>query len=255
MLCIKLWLKGMLWLFLSSIQISKTFSISAIKLLHFFIIHEFTGVLISFKNFSFAFKLWQIIWLKRPSFWPISTFNTPSSWRLIIFSFWSKERDIGLFLSPEWTLWGHHGIIIWPNFNIILFQGIWKPKEIETDRGMTSLPSNQNTHSLYQLSLPSYSLPRWLSSKDSACPCRRWRQETWVWSPGREDPLEKELATHSSILAWRIPWKEGPGKATFPGAAKSRTCLSDWVCMHIAILYLCRSQLQHEGSLVVACGI
>ena len=31
-------------------------------------------------------------------------------------------------------------------------------------------------------------------------------QETWVQSLGREDPLEKEMATHSSILAWRIPW-------------------------------------------------
>ena len=36
-------------------------------------------------------------------------------------------------------------------------------------------------------------------------------QETWVGSLGREDPLEKETATHSSILAWRIPWTEGPG--------------------------------------------
>ena len=36
-------------------------------------------------------------------------------------------------------------------------------------------------------------------------------QETWVQSPGREDPLEKEMATHSSILAWRIPWTEEPG--------------------------------------------
>jgi len=35
--------------------------------------------------------------------------------------------------------------------------------------------------------------------------------ETWVWSLGREDPLEKEMATHSSILAWRIPWTEEPG--------------------------------------------
>ena len=33
-------------------------------------------------------------------------------------------------------------------------------------------------------------------------------QETWVQSLGREDPLEKEMATHSSILAWRIPWTE-----------------------------------------------
>ena len=36
-------------------------------------------------------------------------------------------------------------------------------------------------------------------------------QETWVRSMGREDPLEKEMAIHSSILAWRIPWTEEPG--------------------------------------------
>ena len=36
-------------------------------------------------------------------------------------------------------------------------------------------------------------------------------QDTWVPSLGREDPLEKEMATHSSILAWRIPWTEEPG--------------------------------------------
>ena len=35
--------------------------------------------------------------------------------------------------------------------------------------------------------------------------------ETWVRSPGQEDPLEKGMATHSSILAWRIPWTEEPG--------------------------------------------
>ena len=35
-------------------------------------------------------------------------------------------------------------------------------------------------------------------------------QETWVQPPGREDPLEKEIATHSSILAWEIPWTEEP---------------------------------------------
>ena len=36
-------------------------------------------------------------------------------------------------------------------------------------------------------------------------------QETQVLSPGQEDPLKKEMATHSSILAWRIPWTEEPG--------------------------------------------
>ena len=36
-------------------------------------------------------------------------------------------------------------------------------------------------------------------------------QETWVRSLGWEDPLQKGMATHSSILAWRIPWVEEPG--------------------------------------------
>ena len=37
-------------------------------------------------------------------------------------------------------------------------------------------------------------------------------QETWVQSLGREDSLEKGMATHSSTLAWRIPWTEEPGR-------------------------------------------
>ena len=37
-------------------------------------------------------------------------------------------------------------------------------------------------------------------------------QETWVQSLGQEDPLEKEMATHPSIRAWRIPWTEEPGR-------------------------------------------
>ena len=37
-------------------------------------------------------------------------------------------------------------------------------------------------------------------------------QETWVQPGVRKDPLEKDMATHSSILAWEIPWREEPGK-------------------------------------------
>ena len=51
--------------------------------------------------------------------------------------------------------------------------------------------------------------------------------ETWVGSLGREDPLEKEMATHSSILAWRIPCTEEPGGLQSMGVAKSRTGLCD----------------------------
>ena len=42
-------------------------------------------------------------------------------------------------------------------------------------------------------------------------------QETQVQSLGQEDPLEKEMATHSSILAWEIPWTEKPGEQQFMG--------------------------------------
>ena len=51
-------------------------------------------------------------------------------------------------------------------------------------------------------------------------------QETWVLPLGQEDPLEKEMATHSSILAWRIPWTEEPGGLQSMGS-QSRTRLSD----------------------------
>ena len=40
--------------------------------------------------------------------------------------------------------------------------------------------------------------------------------------PGWEDPLEKEMATHSSILAWRIPWREGPGRLQSMGSQRVR---------------------------------
>ena len=51
--------------------------------------------------------------------------------------------------------------------------------------------------------------------------------ETWVWSLGREDPLEKEMATHSSILAWEIPWTKEPDRLQSLGSQKSQTQLSD----------------------------
>ena len=53
-------------------------------------------------------------------------------------------------------------------------------------------------------------------------------QETWVQSLGREDPLEKEMATHSSILVWKIPWMEELGGLRI---AKSRTRPSNFTFM------------------------
>ena len=46
--------------------------------------------------------------------------------------------------------------------------------------------------------------------------------ETWVQSLGREDPLDKEMAIHPSILAWRIPWTEEPGRLQSMGSQRVR---------------------------------
>ena len=50
--------------------------------------------------------------------------------------------------------------------------------------------------------------------------CLPAMQETWVQSLGWEDPLEKEMATHSRILAWRIPWMEEPGGLQSTGSQR-----------------------------------
>ena len=51
-------------------------------------------------------------------------------------------------------------------------------------------------------------------------------QETWFRSLGREDPLEKGMATHSSVLAWKIPWMEEPGGLW---STRSQAVGHDWV--------------------------
>ena len=54
-------------------------------------------------------------------------------------------------------------------------------------------------------------------------PAMQETQEMRVQFLGQEDPLEKEMATHSSILAWRIPWTEKPGGVIVDGVAQSQT--------------------------------
>ena len=80
-------------------------------------------------------------------------------------------------------------------------------------------------------------------------------QETWVLSLGQEDPLEKEMATHSSILAWRIPWTEGPGGLQSMGSQRVR---HDWAtntklkpfCQNITnqFLTMCKCNKSHKNK-------
>ena len=93
--------------------------------------------------------------------------------------------------------------------------------------------------------------------------------ETWVPSLGQEDPLEKEMATHSSICAWRIPWTEEPGGPQSMGSQRVRY---DWVTnththriesddlllflSHLEtttiILHHCRAEMSHPGQVTSA---
>ena len=67
-------------------------------------------------------------------------------------------------------------------------------------------------------------MPLWLSGKESAC--NAGDKQRWVWSLGWEDTLQEEMATHSSILAWEIPWTEKPGGLQSTG---SQRVGHDWI--------------------------
>ena len=80
-------------------------------------------------------------------------------------------------------------------------------------------------------------------------------QEIWVPSLGQEDPLEKGLATHSSVLAWRIPWTDVPGGLQFMGSLrllyhKLQRCLLSFSCS-VMFDSLRPHGLQQPGFLVL----
>ena len=70
-------------------------------------------------------------------------------------------------------------------------------------------------------------------------------RETWVRSLGREDPLEKEMATHSSILAWKIPWTEEPGGLQSTGSQRVRHDFT------FTFTFTCDSEARVPGLYVV----
>ena len=103
---------------------------------------------------------------------------------------------------------GHHSLSTWG----------WEQRKL-LGRGSLGLSidrslflKNYLSHQASQVALVVKSLPA--------------MQETWVQSLGWEDPLEEGMATHSSILSWRIPWTEEPGGLQ-PMGSQSWTRLSD----------------------------
>ena len=65
-----------------------------------------------------------------------------------------------------------------------------------------------------------HTLTNWTSLMAQMVKCLPAMQETWVQFLGREDTLEKEMATHSNTFAWKIPWTEQPGRLQSMGSQR-----------------------------------
>ena len=74
-------------------------------------------------------------------------------------------------------------------------------------------------------------------------------QETWIWSLSQEEALKKRMATHSSILAWRIPWTEKPGRVQSMGLQRVG---HDWVTNHTHTWTIYYHHSERIGASLVA---
>ena len=126
-----------------------------------------------------------------PLMFLIREFGSPSA------VFWEKELEGQQGWWQEWGLWGH----------------VYRTSHIAFEVFLRNSDGDVRASLVAQ---------RW-----RICLPLQEMQETWVQSLGWEDPLEKEMAPHSSILAWRIPWTEEPGGLQSVGSQKSQTRLSD----------------------------
>ena len=78
-------------------------------------------------------------------------------------------------------------------------------------------------------------------------------EETQVWSLGREDPLEQVMATHSSILAWRIPWTEKPGGLQSMGSHRVRHEWSDLAAAACPLSQWCHPTISSSVAPLSSC--
>ena len=129
---------------------------------------------------------------------------TPPWWRVYVYS----ERSGHQKTRADWTM-GFVG----------QFPGM--PAVCETHILITEIArliTGFNQQNQFPLSLSRHlSTASWVAKRVKCLPAMR---EDWVWSLGWEDPLEKEMATHSSTLAWKIPWTEEPGRLQSMGSQR-----------------------------------
>ena len=95
-----------------------------------------------------------------------------------------------------------------------------------TASDFTAITSHINSWALFSLCV-------WASLVAQMVKCLPAVWETWVRSPGWEDPLEKEIATHSSTLAWKIPWMEEPSRLQSMGSQRIRHDWATSLCLFI----------------------
>ena len=110
----------------------------------------------------------------------------------------------------------------------------WRIPGTEEPGGLLSMGSHRVRHDWSNLAVAAWvyqGLPRWCSDKESAN-AEDTRDMGRVWALGREDPLEKEMAIYSSVLAWEIPWTEWLWWPTDHGLTKCWKWLSDWAHTH-----------------------
>ena len=129
------------------------------------------------------------------------------------YAIWISSKDI--YMPPFIWLSSQHP---WVGAGAFHRDGNWwlrsRPR-VHTANASALRQLSRVLHNVLWLWFP-YRLPRWLTwERGSAIKSQplmhQEMQETWVWFLGGEDVLEKEMAAHSSILAWKIPWTEEPG--------------------------------------------
>ena len=106
------------------------------------------------------------------------------------------EINLRLWLGFLNVDWGSHQWAVPPSYTF--------PLEISYVRKLPPVYWHHFLNNLVSTITEKWLLHWWLSSKESA-----YDAGLWVWSLGGEDPLEGEMATHSNILAWKIPWRDG----------------------------------------------